>query len=500
MADNFYSTYQPNSATVGGVSSLNALTGALTLIGGSGITITPAGSNITIASSAIAGATVALDNLVSTAVNADINPGLNNIVNLGSAALNYVKVNTAQVFSLGTTTKTANTHTSSTIDNISSTADLILGMSVNGSGVPHDTIIASIAANSITLTSATNGGSVSTLSSLTGTTITFINPMLIRSTDNSTNSSAIDTGEVVTRSGDLTGTSTVSNTGFTLMRSGDITNAGSSGATGALTGRSGNNSGSGNSGALLHRSGTVTSGTSGSHNVTTGTATTGASGSLTLGTGSVSAGTGNSGNITVQPGASAGGTRGKIILSDASTPTTIGFVWTATATNGSGTWQAASAGANTTLSNLGVTAINADLLPSANNTRSLGAAGNKWNTLFLNAAEDDSSFAQIDFVNRSLIAVDAGPSPNTSIDWQNRVLKDRTTATKMDWSGSGSIDMKQSVLNNIVVQSGNTASRPAGPVVGQTYFDTTLAAGNGKPIWWSSSGGGQWVDAAGLPA
>jgi hypothetical protein len=42
---------QCSSAGSGGVSSLNGLTGALSLVAGSGITITPAGSNITIASS-----------------------------------------------------------------------------------------------------------------------------------------------------------------------------------------------------------------------------------------------------------------------------------------------------------------------------------------------------------------------------------------------------------------------------------------------------------------
>jgi hypothetical protein len=40
----------PQSSGGSGVSSLNSLTGNLTLVAGSGITITPAGSNITIAS------------------------------------------------------------------------------------------------------------------------------------------------------------------------------------------------------------------------------------------------------------------------------------------------------------------------------------------------------------------------------------------------------------------------------------------------------------------
>jgi len=44
---------------------------------------------------------------------------------------------------------------------------------------------------------------------------------------------------------------------------------------------------------------------------------------------------------------------------------------------------------------------------------------------------------------------------------------------------------------------GPTASRPTGALTGQMYFDTTLAAGAGKPIWWN---GATWVDATGTPA
>lgn len=70
MADNFYSKY-PNSGGSGGVSSLNGLTGALTLVSGSGITITPSGSDITItATGGGGGADTDLGNLTSpTAIN-----------------------------------------------------------------------------------------------------------------------------------------------------------------------------------------------------------------------------------------------------------------------------------------------------------------------------------------------------------------------------------------------------------------------------------------------
>lgn len=40
----------------------------------------------------------------------------------------------------------------------------------------------------------------------------------------------------------------------------------------------------------------------------------------------------------------------------------------------------------------------------------------------------------------------------------------------------------------------NGSTRPPAPVSGQPFFDTTLAAGNGKPIWYNGS---IWVDATG---
>lgn len=67
----------------GGVSTLNGLTGALTLVAGTGITITPSGSNLTIATSGFANTT--LSNLTApTAVNQDLIPGTDATFNLGN--------------------------------------------------------------------------------------------------------------------------------------------------------------------------------------------------------------------------------------------------------------------------------------------------------------------------------------------------------------------------------------------------------------------------------
>lgn len=71
MADNFYSSYPVEGGGSGGVTTLNSLSGALTLVAGSGITVTPSGSNITIAATGGGGgANTALSNLTSpTAIN-----------------------------------------------------------------------------------------------------------------------------------------------------------------------------------------------------------------------------------------------------------------------------------------------------------------------------------------------------------------------------------------------------------------------------------------------
>jgi hypothetical protein len=80
-------------------------------------------------------------------------------------------------------------------------------------------------------------------------------------------------------------------------------------------------------------------------------------------TGNKTAGTGGSGNLIARTGTSAGGTRGKLLIQDG-TQGTVGHVWTQTASDGTGSWQAAGGGgANTSLSNLvGPTAINEDLI------------------------------------------------------------------------------------------------------------------------------------------
>lgn len=55
-------------------------------------------------------------------------------------------------------------------------------------------------------------------------------------------------------------------------------------------------------------------------------------------------------------------------------------------------------------------------------------------------------------------------------------------------------DALQVVNRKYVTLNGTSASRPTSSVMGQQYFDTTLASGRGKPVWWNGTG---FVDAAG---
>ena len=50
-------------------------------------------------------------------------------------------------------------------------------------------------------------------------------------------------------------------------------------------------------------------------------------------------------------------------------------------------------------------------------------------------------------------------------------------------------------LGNALTSAGTTAQRPTkGLWIGRPYFDTSLAAGAGKPIWYN---GTDWIDATG---
>lgn len=93
--DNFYSRYSANTPATA-VTSVNGLNGALTLAAGSGISITPSGNTLTIASTA-SGANTALSNLTSTAVNVDLLPGITDTLDLGSVAKRWANLHVSNI-------------------------------------------------------------------------------------------------------------------------------------------------------------------------------------------------------------------------------------------------------------------------------------------------------------------------------------------------------------------------------------------------------------------
>lgn len=54
-------------------------------------------------------------------------------------------------------------------------------------------------------------------------------------------------------------------------------------------------------------------------------------------------------------------------------------------------------------------------------------------------------------------------------------------------------DSLQVVNRRYVTLNGTSANRPTASVIGQVYFDRSLAT-NGKPVWWNGTG---FVDATG---
>lgn len=193
------------------------------------------------------------------------------------------------------------------------------------------------------------------------------------------------------------------------------------------------------------------------------------------------------------------------------------------------TLDVAAAGANQALSNLtSPTSINQDLLPSGNATRNLGqfSPGLAWNTLVVRTVTADS--AQPLQLGPFLVTTGAATMGSTflisgttsgSSEWRlrNRVGLEFYNSGSTGYAGfrgpltlaSGSYLLSWpdaagtagQVLTRLstdgltwttpnVTPSGNTASRPGTPVLGQNYFDTTL----GIPIWYN---GTNWVNASG---
>lgn len=269
-----------------GVSSLNSLTGALTIAAGTGITVTPSGGNtLTIAATGASGANTALSNLASVAINTDLLPASDNTINLGSNTLRY-----------------AITYTEF-IDSGLAALNIITDNQAAGSSNTGALLI--------------NSGSLS--GSATGAS-----------------------GALTISSGAITNASSSSNTGNVTIKSSNNNGSGFSGNVSLTTGTT--SSGGSNSGSVAISTGSASNALSisGGVSLVTGNNSAGTSGDITINSGTATGAGKVSGNITLTPGAIAGGaTQGNIVLNAqtqiGATSTTLQHILnTQLATNGSG--------------------------------------------------------------------------------------------------------------------------------------------------------------------
>lgn len=331
-------------------------------------------------------ANTTLNNLGSTAVNADILPDASVSRNLGSNSLLWNTVRAYRVATSNTIVSFTGDTTSGSgvISNISNTTNLIVGQSIFGTGIEEGSVIIAINPGvSITIdpaASATNTG-VSLKASYSG---------FFRSEDQ-----------------------TIEPSGIALIRSGNAT----TGQTGALILRSGNTT-TGKTGDVFFRSGVSTSGgTTGNVNIATGT-TSGTRGSMQL----------TANGITIDAlGAHIDVNNNKII--DLANPTNAQDAATKAYVD-----SVTGGGATPELDNLTTTAVNADINPDTDETRNLGSNLLKWNELFARKANLET--ALIAETNGGTFEVSAGSTEKFTIEFV-----ESTKVANIQHSSSGNLNI-----------------------------------------------------------
>jgi len=163
-----------------------------------------------------------------------------------------------------------------------------------------------------------------------------------------------------------------------------------------------------------------------------------------------------------------------------------------------------SAGANTFLSNLSFpTAVNNPIIPANSSVTNFGDWGKQWawNFGYVHASTGSDCYlisypssygADSSGKNVGIYADGAGLQANANggdVDVETAAVSGSGIRGKIRLSGRV-IDHDKSPSTNFVLESGDTASRPLSPVIGQMYFDTTLNI----PIWYKGTG---WINALG---
>ena len=215
---------------------------------------------------------------------------------------------------------------------------------------------------------------------------------------------------------------------------------------------------------------------------------------LLIETGNKTAGTGNSGNIAITVGTSAGGSQGEIKLLKSGVAPTIGDVWTASATDGTGYWAAAPAtGATTALDNLAAVSINADLDPDGNGTRDLGNSAANWNQIY---GRTYNIFTSTGGNRGSLVAGQTTPSGATNTVALKADVVDSITVSLMtrnetvNTSGNvlletGNVTGGSADSGDISLRTGTSAGGARGSITMEAneLDASNITTGIGLPVW-----------------
>lgn len=162
-----------------------------------------------------------------------------------------------------------------------------------------------------------------------------------------------------------------------------------------------------------------------------------------------------------------------------------------------------SSGASTTLNNLGTTSINADLLPSANNTRSIGSASLVWQNLYTGNVDAGTTTTALTVgTAATTTAITIGRSGlQVSVPGGITSAGAITTSNNISTSGSGTITSAgafsgptaTNTINGLVISSGSLTNvganiTGAGAVtLASTTSALTLTSGSGTILLGSST-------------